>query len=211
MALSLRQVLTDLYGDVMSIRRVLSDSTISEARIPFTGSAINIWTIALDEARKQRKLRLLTNVVQGEYPENVELRQAIENLIYERPDGYITYGSDTGISYSDTINRLDGELVRAEAERDRLRDEMYRLAETNRKEISTERHNVLNLRNDLGLYQQAINMRLDALNAEQRSQRRQMTQLSKFERRMVQIGVAMGFAAIVGQGILILVLRYLGI
>ncbi|MEZ4869934.1 MAG: effector-associated domain EAD1-containing protein [Caldilineaceae bacterium] len=77
--IDLRTVLTTLYSDEQSIRRICSDSGVNLGAIIFGAGAINIWHSAWEETKKQNKVDALLEKVREEYPKNEELQKACEN------------------------------------------------------------------------------------------------------------------------------------
>lgn len=64
----LAHVLADLYADEASIRRVLSDVGIDARYIDFTGSAVSVWSAAINEARLTDRMGSLATLAATEYP-----------------------------------------------------------------------------------------------------------------------------------------------
>ncbi|MBV7339980.1 SH3 domain-containing protein [Chloroflexi bacterium TSY] len=73
----LRDVLSSLYPDNVSIRRVAQDAGLKLERIRLTGMAINDWDALLVEAERHNKIEAVLHVASNEYSDNDELRNAV--------------------------------------------------------------------------------------------------------------------------------------
>jgi len=73
----LRNVLAVLYGDEASMRRVIADAGVSEARISFSGQAINTWHAILREATNLNGVEALLQVALRDYSANHALMAAV--------------------------------------------------------------------------------------------------------------------------------------
>lgn len=74
--IELRTALVELYPDDASIRRVAADAGIHSSRIAFTAIAVNAWHSLLTEAEKVGRVNVLLGVVENEYRDNKEFREA---------------------------------------------------------------------------------------------------------------------------------------
>ena len=81
---NLRDVLAVLYGDEASMRRVIDDAGVSEARISFSGQALNTWHAILREATNLNQMEALLQVVLRDYGANHALMTAVAAY---RPSG----------------------------------------------------------------------------------------------------------------------------
>ena len=71
----LRDILTVLYPDEVSARRIVDDAGLDSSLISFSAHAKNNWHMILAEADKQGKVNDLLAIVYGEYGENSHLRR----------------------------------------------------------------------------------------------------------------------------------------
>ena len=76
----LRDLLTQLYPDEGSARRVVADAGLDAARIHFGTAAINFWQSILEEAQKAGQLGQLAVVAQKEFGGNLALKAVLETL-----------------------------------------------------------------------------------------------------------------------------------
>jgi hypothetical protein len=75
---ALRDVLSTLYGDEASARRLVIDAHLESTRIQFAGSAVDRWHAILTEAEHGGRIEPLIEVVQTDYPNNPELKKAVQ-------------------------------------------------------------------------------------------------------------------------------------
>ncbi|MCB0064158.1 MAG: hypothetical protein KDE19_18675 [Caldilineaceae bacterium] len=75
---ALRDVLATLYSDLYSIRRIVHDAGLDQARIDFHTNVINCWHAVLVEAQKNGYVDTLLDVVENEYGTNEDLQKAID-------------------------------------------------------------------------------------------------------------------------------------
>ena len=94
---NLRHILSTLYPDEPSIRRVVNDTGLSSLRIAFSGTAINTWHSVLKETEHTGKVDSLFATVLGEYGGNPKLMQAIDDY---RGQGQGTSGSGQNVPRS---------------------------------------------------------------------------------------------------------------
>lgn len=73
---NLHNVLAHLYPDENSIRRIIVDSGLSLSHIALNSSPINNWSAVLTEAEKVNRVGPLLDVVEREYSNNREFRDA---------------------------------------------------------------------------------------------------------------------------------------
>lgn len=76
---SLRVVLAKLYASPRAAL-VLSDAGVDTTRVDTTGAPIDVWFEAIEEAERQGKLDRLAQRALSDYPNNAELRAAVEGL-----------------------------------------------------------------------------------------------------------------------------------
>jgi hypothetical protein len=75
----LNDVLGELEPREESIRRIIRDAGLKESMIPFNGSALDIWSNVIDEARKRNKVDNLVNSALKKHPGNDFLISAIDS------------------------------------------------------------------------------------------------------------------------------------
>ena len=59
---NLRNILTKLYPDELSIRRIIDESGVDSSRIDLRSTTINSWHAVLTEAEKTNQVNILRNV-----------------------------------------------------------------------------------------------------------------------------------------------------
>src|SRR5690349_17517480 len=74
----LRNLLAELYEDVPSARRIVTDADLDASRIAFSTRALDTWDAILTEATKVRKVEPLLHVILQEYPDHEQLRAACQ-------------------------------------------------------------------------------------------------------------------------------------
>jgi hypothetical protein len=72
----LRNVLSDLYPDVVDARTVASTAGLPVSRIVLQGRAVNVWHAILEEAEKQGRVEAVIRVALDEYPSHNGLQAA---------------------------------------------------------------------------------------------------------------------------------------
>lgn len=96
--IKLRDVLTALYPDEASIRRVIADSGIGLPYIDFTPKPVNNWHSILTEAETRGRVDMLLDVVEREYGRNSPhgINQAFQDACdaYRRASGEPSQPSD---------------------------------------------------------------------------------------------------------------------
>lgn len=65
---TLAHVLSDLYPDEASIRRILADAGIDARYIDVGGKAVSVWSAAVNEARLTGRMGSLATLAATEYP-----------------------------------------------------------------------------------------------------------------------------------------------
>lgn len=80
--IELRKTLADLYGEELSIRRLVSESGLDSSHINFSASAANVWFGVLNEAEKSGKINILLQIVKDEYGNNPEFVNAYEEYCH---------------------------------------------------------------------------------------------------------------------------------
>ncbi|MEZ4865838.1 MAG: tetratricopeptide repeat protein [Caldilineaceae bacterium] len=78
---ALRSILTQLYPDESSARRIADDAGLNTQHIAFSARAIDSWHAILTEANSQNCIPALINIILDEYPNNLELRQACQAIV----------------------------------------------------------------------------------------------------------------------------------
>lgn len=76
-SIKLRKVLSDLYPDETSAKRVMYDAGLNSGRINFSTGAVNFWHDILIEANRNNKLSDLMLVARNDYGSNKELQQIL--------------------------------------------------------------------------------------------------------------------------------------
>jgi tetratricopeptide (TPR) repeat protein len=74
--IDLRDRLSTLYPDIGSIRRLVDDAGMRQARVDFASNAVNVWHSVLKEAEKTDCIDTLLDVVTRENPTSEEWRKA---------------------------------------------------------------------------------------------------------------------------------------
>lgn len=77
-SIELRETLSNLYPDEVSLRRVADDAGLALNHISFSGSAANGWYAIWKEAEKSNKVEAVIAVARKEYPDN-QLLQKLSN------------------------------------------------------------------------------------------------------------------------------------
>ncbi len=74
----LQSILAELYPADDDVRRLANQAGLPPAYIDFDGPAIQVWHSLLEQAQQRGRVQALIEIVQGEYPENQPLTQAIQ-------------------------------------------------------------------------------------------------------------------------------------
>ena len=74
--INLQKILTKLYEDERSIRRIVSDAGITSSTMYIDAHALNSWHSVLTEAEKHHQVETLLKAVENEFGNNQEFRAA---------------------------------------------------------------------------------------------------------------------------------------
>lgn len=77
----LHNILSELYTDEHSIRRVTSDAGLSQSLVSWNFDIPNNWRAILEEAQKQGKVSSIINTALQEYPNNRDLKNISETYL----------------------------------------------------------------------------------------------------------------------------------
>ena len=90
--INLQKILTKLYEDERSIRRIVSDAGITSSTMYIDAHALNSWHSVLTEAEKHHQVETLLKAVENEFGNNQESSSEAVNAWA----GLILWGEVTG-------------------------------------------------------------------------------------------------------------------
>jgi len=97
--MTLAEVLSDLFPDTGSIRRIMEDARIPAGHVALNEPAINIWSRVLDRVRGGPQMWDLVQTVLRDYPNHKPLREAWEQELAELRSTVAPFGgNDTAMS-----------------------------------------------------------------------------------------------------------------
>jgi len=72
-------MLVQLYENPASIRRVLQDAGVHTERLSFSGSPVDIWFDALNQAEREGRVGAVLAIARDEYPGNADLQRLLRD------------------------------------------------------------------------------------------------------------------------------------